>query len=65
VSQELEEDKWATVRIPTELLNAVERLVENLKDDFGLPQYRNKTEAVTEAVKEFLKRNTPKPVKEN
>lgn len=57
MSQELEEDKWATVRIPTELLNAVENLIPKLKDEFGLPLYRSKSEAVAEAVKEFLKKN--------
>ncbi|MEM1589634.1 MAG: ribbon-helix-helix domain-containing protein [Candidatus Bathyarchaeia archaeon] len=52
-----EEEKWATVRIPTELLDALERLVAEEKDEFGLPKYRSKSEAVAEAVKQFLKKH--------
>jgi len=52
-----EEEKWATVRIPTELLDALERLVAEKKDEFGLPVFRSKSEAVAEAVKQFLKKH--------
>lgn len=52
-----DEDKWATVRIPTELLDTLEAFVEQKKDEFGLPKYRSKSEAVAEAVKEFLKKH--------
>jgi Arc/MetJ-type ribon-helix-helix transcriptional regulator len=52
-----DEDKWATVRIPTELLDAVEKLVKDEKDEFGLPKYHSKSDAVTEAVKQFLKKH--------
>jgi hypothetical protein len=55
VSQE--EEKWATVRIPGELLEAVEKCVNEEKDEFGLPKYRSKSEAVAEAVKQFLKKH--------
>jgi len=34
----------------------LEDLVKNAKDEFGLPLFRSKTDAVTEAVKEFLKK---------
>jgi len=57
LSQDVEE-KWATVRIPIELLDAVDNLVGKLKDEFGLPRYRSKSEAIAEAVKQFLKRHS-------
>ena len=50
-----EEGKWATVRIPAELLDALEHLISTTKDEFGLPMYHSKSEAVAEAVKRFLK----------
>ncbi|MCW4048031.1 MAG: ribbon-helix-helix domain-containing protein [Candidatus Bathyarchaeota archaeon] len=52
-----EEEKWATVRIPTELLEALDKFVGEKKDEFGLPLYRSKSEAVAEAVKQFLKKH--------
>jgi len=60
LSQELEEEKWSTVRIPTELLDAVENVIKNLRDEFGLLKYKNKSQAIAEAVKEFLKKHKPK-----
>jgi len=60
LSQTVEEEKWATVRIPTELLEAVENLIKDLRDEFGILKYRSKSEAIAEAVKQFLKRNIPK-----
>jgi metal-responsive CopG/Arc/MetJ family transcriptional regulator len=57
LSQAEEEDKWATVRIPVELLEALDRLVKEEKDEFGMPKYRSKSEAVAEAVKQFLKKH--------
>jgi metal-responsive CopG/Arc/MetJ family transcriptional regulator len=55
---EEEEEKWATVRIPTQLLEAVEQVVEREKDEFGLPKYSSKSEAIAEAVKQFLKKHS-------
>jgi hypothetical protein len=43
-----------TVRINGELIPPLERLVENAKDEYGIPLFRSKTDAVTQAVKEFL-----------
>jgi metal-responsive CopG/Arc/MetJ family transcriptional regulator len=40
-----------------ELLVAVEKLVKEEKDEFGMPKYRSKSEVVTEAVKQFLKKH--------
>jgi len=56
VLQERTEEKWTTVRIATPLMAPLEDLVKNAKDEFGLPLFRSKTDAVTEAVKEFLKK---------
>jgi len=60
VSQRNEEEKWATVRIPQELLDAVEDFVERAKDEFGLSKYGSKSEAIAEAVKEFLRKHSKK-----
>lgn len=60
MSQKTDEDKWATVRIPGELLDAVEKFVNREKDEFGLSKYGSKSEAVAEAVKEFLKKHNRK-----
>jgi len=49
-------EKWITVRIAAPLMAPLEDLVKNAKDEFGLPLFRSKTDAVTEAVKEFLKK---------
>ena len=51
-------EKWANVRIPVELLVAVEKLVKEEKDEFGMPKYRSKSEVVTEAVKQFLQKHS-------
>ena len=60
MSQKNEEEKWATVRIPQELLEAVEDFVKQAKDDFGLQKYGSKAEAIAEAVKEFLRKHNKK-----
>jgi len=49
-------ENWTTVRIAAPLMAPLEDLVKNAKDEFGLPLFRSKTDAVTEAVKEFLKK---------
>jgi|GEM_PF-3242118 Arc/MetJ-type ribon-helix-helix transcriptional regulator len=51
------EEKWATVRVPVELLKAIEKLVKEEKDEFGMPRYSSKSEVVAEAVKQFLKKH--------
>jgi len=60
LTQELEDEKWSTVRIPTDLLDAIESLILNLKDEFGLPIYRNKTDFVTKAAKDLLRKHSSK-----
>ncbi|MEM0313940.1 MAG: ribbon-helix-helix domain-containing protein [Candidatus Bathyarchaeia archaeon] len=53
---ESQNDKWGVVRVPISLISQIEKLVENEKDEFGLPKYRSKSDAVTEAIKEFLRK---------
>lgn len=53
------------MRIPAELMEPIERLAETAKDEFGLPCFRSKSEIVTEAVREFLRKNLPKEVAES
>lgn len=52
MSQKTIESK--TVRINGELIEPLEKLVENAKDEYGIPLFRSKSDAVTQAVKEFL-----------
>ena len=49
------EDKWVTVRFPDELIDPLEDLVENARDEFGLRRFKSKSEAVTQALKEFFR----------
>lgn len=51
------QDKWTTVRVPTEILKAIDEFMKNQIDEFGLPKYRSKSDVVTEAIKEFLKKH--------
>jgi len=46
--------RTVTVRVARELLEPLDRLVEELKDDYGMPVFRSKTDAVTQAVKDLL-----------
>ena len=55
------EDKRTTVRIATELTAPLEDLVKNATDEFGLPLFKSKSDAVTKAVADFLRKNMPKP----
>jgi len=48
--------KWTTVRIATELIPPLEDLIKNARDEFGTQLFRSKSDAVTEAVKEFLRK---------
>ena len=43
-----------TVKIRREVIPGLEHIVEKVKDEFGIPKFRSKADAVTEAVKEFL-----------
>ena len=54
------EDKWTTMRIAPELMAPLEDLVKNATDEFGLPLFKSKSEAVTKAVADFLRENMPK-----
>ena len=51
------QDKWTTVRVPTELLKAIDEFIKTQIDEFGLPKYSSKSDVVTEAIKEFLKKH--------
>ena len=51
---ERSEGKWTTVRIAPELISSLEDLVENGRDEFGLPLFGSKSDAVTQALKEFF-----------
>jgi len=48
--------KWATVRINGEIIAPLEELIKNARDEFNMPLFRNKSDAVTQAVKEFLRK---------
>jgi len=48
--------EFVTVRIRAELIPALEKLIETKKDEFGMLMFRSKTDAVTEAVKELLRK---------
>lgn len=54
------EEKWTNVRIPTQLVVAIEKIVKEEKDEFGLPRYRSKSEFVVEAVRLRLEQLTAK-----
>lgn len=53
------EEKWATVRVPMELLSRIEKLLNDEKDEFGMPKFHSRSEIVAEAIKEFLKKHQP------
>lgn len=55
-----EERYWKTVRIAGELMEPLEELVRYAKDEYGIPLFRSKADAVTKAVKEFLQKHAPK-----
>ena len=52
------EGKWTSVRITADLVPPLERLVENVKDEFGMRLFRSKSDAVTKALKEFFKKHS-------
>jgi len=51
-----ERNKSITVRIAAELIEPIDRLIKNAKDEFGMPLFRNRCDLITKAVKEFLKK---------
>lgn len=51
------EDAWSTVRIPSELVSAVERAVRRLKDEFGVPLFRSRSDFITEATRHYLQKH--------
>ena len=53
-----DEDRWKTVRIAVALIEPLEDLIKNARDEFGIPIFRSKSDAVTRAVKEFLKKHS-------
>jgi Arc/MetJ-type ribon-helix-helix transcriptional regulator len=52
--------KWRTVRIRGELVPHLEELVENAKDQYGIPLFDSVSDAVSQAVKELLNKHMPK-----
>jgi len=48
---------WTTVRIEIEMIPPLEEMIENARDEFGMPLFKNKSDAVTKALKEFLKKH--------
>jgi len=51
-----EELRSTTVRIATELIEPIDNLLRNAKDEFGIPLFRSRCDLITKAVKEFLKK---------
>lgn len=49
------EDKRITVRIAAELITSLDDLVKNATDEFGLPLFKSRPEAVIQALKEFFR----------
>jgi len=49
--------KTQTVRIARELVGPLKKLVEELKDEYDMPLFESQTDAVTQAVKDFLKKH--------
>ena len=54
------QNKWITVRIDEEMIPLLEELIENVRDEFDMPLFRNKSDAVTKGLKEFLKKYSKK-----
>ena len=54
------QNKWITVRIDEEMIPPLEEMIENVRDEFGMPLFRNKSDAVTKGLKEFLKKYSKK-----
>lgn len=52
--------KWITVRIDGEMIPPLEKMIENVRDEFGMPRFKNKSDAVTKGLKEFLKKYSKK-----
>ena len=55
-SSERGKDKWTSVRIDAALMAPLDRLVKNVRDEFGEPVFRSKSHAVAEGLKEFLRK---------
>jgi len=49
-----------TVRMAGELKDPLKKLVEELKDEYGMPLFESQTDAVTQAIKDFLKKHVRK-----
>ena len=60
-----DERNWATVRIAGELIPPLDELVKNIKDEYGIPLFRSKSDAVTKAVKSLLDKYLSKEKKED
>ena len=51
------EERWTTVRIAAALIPPLEELVKNARDEYGIRLFRSKSDAVTKAVREFLRKH--------
>jgi len=52
-----ENRRWTTVRIKVEVIPPLEEMIKNARDEFGMPLFKNKSDAVTKALKDFLKKH--------
>ena len=55
----LEHKRWSSVRLAAELIPSLELLIEEAKDEFGMPLFRSKSEVVTEALRQYLRKHLP------
>lgn len=51
----MSENGFSTVRLRTELVEAIDRLVEEKKDELGLQMFKSRADFVSEASKKLLK----------
>jgi len=48
--------EWRTVRIDAAVIAPLDNLVKTVKDELGMPVFKNRSDAVTQALQEFLKK---------
>lgn len=51
------QNRWITVRIDEEMIPPLEEMIENVQDEFDMPLFKNKSDAITKGLKEFLKKH--------
>jgi len=52
------------VKISKELIPYIEKCMETIKDEFGVPKYKTKMQVLDEAVRDFLKKRCPQFIQE-